>query len=385
MATHLVQGTTRTRPPRGRSQAHAGVHPVSPLTHRPQRCQPLPAPLGEPPYHYALESAIPGIEAAAKGHKKLVFHLAADVGGIKHPEYQRGVAAAMKGDLNLPHAAAPSFMYVVGDVVYYNGQVEDYYDQFYEPYDQYNAPIIAIPGNHDGDPIDDSHESLEGFVRYFMSAVPTVRDESADAPRVTMSLPNVYFTLECPFVHIIGMYTNVPEHGSIDSVQQQWLTNEFATAPGDKALFVALHHPIYSFDDHHSGSTRMADAVQHAINDSRRVPNMVLTGHVHNYQRIEREIVKGVQTPFLVLGHGGYWHMHGMNAAVGDVDPDTGAKLVFEEHKRHGYVTLTVDANTISGSMILTDPIDQDPERDVDTFSYPTKALHLKDGVVVSL
>jgi hypothetical protein len=39
-----------------------------------------------------------------------------------------------------------------------------------------------------------------------------------------MSLPNVYFTLNCPFVTIIGMYTNVPEGGSIDSVQQQWLT-----------------------------------------------------------------------------------------------------------------------------------------------------------------
>ena len=74
------------------------------------------------------------------------------------------------------------------------------------------------------------------------------------------------------------MYTNVPEGGSIDSIQQQWLTNEFATAPTDKAFIVALHHPIYSFDAYHSGSARMADALQQAINDSRRVPNMVLTG-----------------------------------------------------------------------------------------------------------
>jgi hypothetical protein len=57
----------------------------------------------------------------------------------------------------------------------------------------------------------------------------------------------------------------------------------------------------------------MADAVQHAINDTRRVPNMVLTAHVHNYQRIERGIVAGTQTPFLVVGNGGYFHLHGMN------------------------------------------------------------------------
>ena len=46
----------------------------------------------------------------------------------------------------------------------------------------------------------------------------------------------------------------------------------------------------------------MADAVQHDINDSRRVPNMVLTAHVHTYQRIERSIVKDTQTPFFILG-----------------------------------------------------------------------------------
>ena len=163
------------------------------------------------------------------------------------------------------------------------------------------------------------------------------------------------------------------------------MTNEFATAPTDKALLVALHHPIYSFDDHHSGSARMADAVQHAINDSRRVPNIVLTGHVHNYQRIEKDIAEGGPTPFLVLGHGGYWHMHGMSAAAGQVDADTGANLVFEEHKQHGYLTLTVDADAISGTMTLTDPVDQDPQKDVDTFSYPTQAIFLKDNVVTSL
>ncbi len=383
MANELLQGMARPRPPRGRSQAHPGVHPLSPISHT-QRFEPLPRPIAPPPYHYALETAIPGIEATAKKQKKLVFHLAADVGGIKHPEYQRGVAAAMKGDLELPHGQAPSFLYICGDVVYYGGQVEDYYDQFYEPYDNYNVPILAIPGNHDGTVIG-AESSLEGFVRYFMTPTPIVQPESSDAPRATMSLPNVYFTLDCPYVTIIGMYTNVPEGGSIDSIQQQWLTNEFATAPTDKALILALHHPVYSFDDHHSGSARMADAVQHAINDSRRVPNLVLTGHVHNYQRIEKDLVDDGPTPFFVLGHGGYWHMHGMSAAAGHTDPDTRAKLVFEEHKRHGYLTVTVDAHAIKGTMTLTDPVDQDPQRDVDTFSYPTKALSLKDGVVVSL
>jgi acid phosphatase type 7 len=274
-------------------------------------------------------------------------------------------------------ADRPAFFYHLGDVVYYNGELGEYYEQFYEPYDHYAAPIFAIPGNHDGDPIDEEQTSLDGWVAYFMTATPHVDPLSHDAPRVTMSQPNVYFTLDCPYVRIVGLYTNVPEHGSVESVQQQWFTNELVTAPKDKALIVCLHHPVYSFDDHHSGSARMADVVQHGINDSRRVPNMVLTAHVHNYQRIEREVIAGKPTPFLVAGHGGYYHLHGMNA-------DTGAKLVAGDHKRHGYVTLKVTAKKITGTMTAVGD-DGDIDVNADTFEYPAEAVFLPDGAVISL
>jgi hypothetical protein len=38
----LLQGAVRPRPSRNRSQAHPGVQPLSSLTHRTQRFQPLP-------------------------------------------------------------------------------------------------------------------------------------------------------------------------------------------------------------------------------------------------------------------------------------------------------------------------------------------------------
>jgi hypothetical protein len=179
------------------------------------------------------------------------------------------------------------------------------------------------------------------------------------------------------------MYTNVPEHGSVDSQQQQWLTNEFATAPQDKALIVALHHPIYSFDDHHSGSPGMADVVQHAINDSRRVPNMVLAAHVHNYQRIERSITGNTPTPFIVAGNGGYYHLHNLNAADGAVDDATGAKLV-SGVRSHGYVTLSVDTEKISVKPSFLDKETGDITPG-DEFDYSAKALFLADGIAASL
>jgi hypothetical protein len=383
----LIQGAARTRPPAGASQAHPGVHPLSPLTHRTQRFQPLPAPLGEPPYHLAAEAAIPGLGAAAAQNGKLVFHVVGDTGGIKNADYQREVAGAMKADLTLPAAEAPKFFYHLGDVVYYNGELAVYYDQFYVPYDHYDVPIFAIPGNHDGDPVDASQTSLDGWVAYFMTATPHVDTTSHDAPRVTMSQPNVYWTMECPFATIVGMYTNVPEHGSIDSQQQQWLTHEFATAPPDKALLLALHHPVYSFDDHHSGSPNMADAVQHAINDSRRVPNMVLTAHVHNYQRIERSIVDGGKTPFIVAGAGGYYHLHNLNTGVGagTIDPATQATLVEAVADRHSYLTLTLDGQNVSGVLTAMSKNGEPINKQADQFSYPAAARYLPQGAVISL
>jgi len=380
----MTQGAVPPRPNYGQSQAHSGVYPLSAFTHA-QAFQPLPAPLGQPPYHFDLETVVPGITASAAQLGKLVFHVVGDTGGIKNPDHQLATASAMVNDLSLPADQAPSFFYHLGDVVYFNGQITEYYSQFYEPYAQYTAPIIAIPGNHDGDPINKSQTSLDGWVAYFMQATPHIDPNSHDAPRVTLSLPNVYFTLDCPFVTIVGMYTNVPEGGSIDSVQQQWLTNEFATAPADKALIVALHHPIYSFDNFHSGSARMADAVQHAINDSRRVPNLVLTAHVHNYQRIDRAVVEGETTPFIVAGLGGYYHLHNLNAGVGATDPATQAQLVAADDQHWGYLTLTVDANNISGRATTVANAPESGTAEADTFTYPTTALRVPDGVTVSL
>lgn len=396
----LAPGQVSARPPRNKSQAHGGVAPITPFSHGTQKFQTLPEPIGQPPYHYGLSTVLPQIEADIAAAGKLVLHVAGDTGGIKSPQFQVGVASAMKGDLNKPAAERPRFFYHLGDVVYYNGQVEDYYGQFYEPYEHYGVPILGIPGNHDGDPVGPSQTSLDGWTRYFMTPDTRINPESHDAPRATMSLPNPYFTLNCPLATIVGVYSNVPEGGSIDSVQQQWLTNELATAPKDKALIVAIHHPIYSFDDHHSGSARMADVLQHAINDSRRIPNMVLTAHVHNYQRIERELAAGSKTPFLVVGNGGYYHLHGMNvdtpapvngkSAHGSAAPlahdtDTGAKLIFSNHTNHGYCTLTIDKDNITGSVDLVEDGKYPAISAADTFSYSAAALFLAENATVSL
>ena len=156
----------------------AAFHPVSAFGHGSQKFQPLPDPLLPPPYHYDLEMAIPGIGDQARQLGKIVFPTVGGTGGVKNLDYQAHVASAMKGDLNKPAGSAPDFFYHLGDVVYYNGQISEYYAQFYEPYNHYDVPIISIPGNHDGDPINASQTSLDGWVDYFMTPGPRINPNS---------------------------------------------------------------------------------------------------------------------------------------------------------------------------------------------------------------
>jgi acid phosphatase type 7 len=373
----LRPGETRPRPTGKNSQAHPGVSPLHPVSHRNVSFQPLPRPLGLPPYHYDLVENFPAIGAAIAQDKKLVFHVVGDTGGVQDGEFQNNVAEQMIQHLTSTKGARPQFCYHVGDVVYYTGMKDKYYPQFYEPYAHYDVPILSIPGNHDGE-VDDAtaQTSLDGWVQYFMQAHPDVDPISKDAPRVQLNLPNVYWTLVTPFATIVSLYTNVPEGGSIDSTQQQWVTNEFATAPTDRALILALHHPVYSFDVYHSGSSKMADILENAVRDTGRVPNMVLSGHVHDYQRIEQSIAPGAPTPFIVTGNGGYHNLHGVHSAPGDKSPDTGAVLKYVADKSWGFMTLTIDGNTISG---VTTQVDRTGKvTNGDTFSYSAKPVMLR-------
>jgi len=378
LANTLHPGAVRPAHPPRNSQAHPGVSPLNPLSHRNTGFQPLPRPLGLPPYHYSLNDAFPGIVQNIQSAKKMVFHVLGDSGGVKDGEFQNYVAEQMVAQLSPGGPSSPQFCYHVGDVVYFTGLHDDYYGQFYEPYVSYTPPIFAIPGNHDGE-VDDPtlQTSLDGWVDYFMQPTPDVDPISKDAPRVGLNLPNVYWTFVTPFATFIGMYTNVPEHGSVDSVQQQWVTNEFSTAPTDRALILALHHPVYSFDVFHSGSSRMADVLENAIRDTGRVPNLVLAGHVHDYQRIEQTIAPDGPTPFIVCGNGGYHNLHAIHSSAGDTAPDTGATLKYGADKVWGFVTLTIDANNISGTTTEIDKMGTASAGD--SFKYPAAPVVLAD------
>ncbi len=280
--------------------------------------QPLPAPSGTKPFRLDLADIVPDAVRAAEKAGGMTFHMVGDTGGVKDPNPQLLVAQGLEYDAAVAGPfGVPTFFFHLGDVIYFDGQAQEYVPQFYEPYAHYPLPILAIPGNHDGDVFDDGARtnplpSLATFVRNFCAARPGTRSvDAGEAPRTAMIQPNVYWTLNSPFATIVGLYTNVPEGGRVEPDQAEWSAGELAAAPKDRLLIVALHHPLYSLDTEHSGSKAMAALLNDAIAKAKRRPDVVFSAHVHNYQRftVADPDGKGV-TPFFVAGQGGYHNLH---------------------------------------------------------------------------
>lgn len=336
-----------------------GIEPASAIeqaqrdqtTGAPEPFQPLPKPTGPAPYRLALSAVTPNLDA-----KQRTFHVIGDHGGVKDPNPQAEVAKALIEDLKTQSTPA-EFCYSVGDVVYFNGAKVEYPPQFFEAYVHYNRPILAIPGNHDGDPEEDGEASLQAFVRYFCDAKPELLGEVAEYNRDTMDQPNVFWTLQDELVTIIGLYSNVPSGGVIHPDQQEWLVGELRAAPAGRALIVALHHPPYSSDAHHGGSEQMGGLLDEAFAAAGRHPDLVLSGHVHNYQRFTRTI--GDRTlPYVVCGASGYHNLHAMaSAAVPGLKVKPDCVLEQFEAKQWGFLRLAVTASQITGEYTGVDKL----------------------------
>jgi acid phosphatase type 7 len=306
---------------------------TQPRPHKNEKFHELPEPTGNSPYHLPLNSVIPKEQVKRLDKSgSISFHIVGDTGGTKTPAAQHVVEIAMESDFDHNNPSKnPSFLYHLGDVIYKFGEASEYYSQFYEPYAHYPAPIFAIPGNKDGDVHPNSNEkSLAAFVNNFCAKRQEITTDAGEIDRDAMIQPNVYWTLDAPFVTMIGLYSNVPDGGVIKKDQFDWFKDELITAPKDKALIVSVHHAPFSADEEHSGSDTILKVLDKAFKQSRRLPDIVFSGHVHNYQRFTRELDNGGkkhQVPYVVVGTGGHWKLHPMQKHINGNQIDAPFKL----------------------------------------------------------
>jgi Calcineurin-like phosphoesterase len=347
------------------------------LSHKNQ-VQPIPPRRMNAPLNLKLTDFISqDLADAIQAAKKISFHSVGDTGAAKvSPRqtaataiaHEAAVADAMVGDVRSGGMNGPAFFFHLGDVIYNFGESQYYYDQFYEPFREYDRPIFAIPGNHDGmvfGPASSAPQvpTLAAFLGNFCASAP---GPSADAPNIARSVmtqPAVYFTLDAPFVSIIGLYSNVMDTGGgiissqgghfpLVNDQLDFLTSELKRlkperAAQKRAILIAVHHPPLSVDAKTGGSGGLMQDIDSCCKAAGLWPDALLSGHAHLYQRFTRK-VNGRQVPYIVCGSGGF-------AATPPMQAPPPAGTVIKDHTlevdpiiQFGYLTLTTDAKTLT-------------------------------------
>ncbi len=337
-----------------------------------EQLQSVPQPRVSPPHMQLAQVIGAGPLAPCVAAKRISFHAAGDTGPSEesHVKTVASVADAMTAELTASAAGeAPMFMFHLGDVVYSFGEHQYYYDQFYEPFRAYDAPIFAIPGNHDGFPSEESEntESLFAFLRNFCAAAPGPSPDSGGLVRSAMNQPGVYFTLDAPFVSIIGLYSNVLEgpgvisseggrYPTLDERQLEFLTAELTRLKpqreaGERAVILACHHPPLSVDEKHGGARGLAEDIDKAVAAAGLRPDVVLSGHAHLYQRYTRT-VEGGEFPYIVAGSAGHNVTKPKPNASEKTLPE-GYAVAVEPILEYGYLTLTVDMSGKSPTLTV--------------------------------
>ena len=316
------------------------------------KVQPLPTPTGVPPFRLNISDV--GIETSPN---KMVFHMLGDTGSARLPQFQQLVANEMAQQFSgaLKQEDQPKFLYHLGDVVYHFGEAEEYYRQFFKPYKNYPAPVFAIAGNHDSDINTNArtpYKSLDPFMRVFCNTKQEPINLAEDTGRKTMLQPNVYWTLVSPLATIIGLYSNVPKFGYVSEEQKAWFVNELreASVQKGKALIVCIHHAPYSADANHGSSRNMITLLESAFEESGVLPDIVFSGHVHNYQRFSKKHASGKQVAYIVAGAGGYVTLFPLVPAsqpgyTGDDFLLNDVGLITYCDSKHGFLKISIEKN----------------------------------------
>ena len=286
----------------------------------------------------------PQIKQIIEHAGKIIFHALGDSGASNAGKYPNELRVADQVTVDAHSSTQdnrPAFLFHIGDIVYNFGEAAYYYDQFYEPFRNYPAPIFAIPGNHDSFVVpgtSDGQHPLDTFQRNFCNTQRVITPEAGSLHRTAMTQPGVYFTLDAPFVRVIGLFSNsLEDPGVISNLDHKWdavsnIQIDFLRAqlkrikqenyPG--AVLLATHHPPFSYSPkpsaggtggNHAGSTAMLKQIDTVCQEVGVYPHAFLSAHAHNYQRYTRIMQFGgreIDVPFIVCGDGG----HNVNTVV---------------------------------------------------------------------
>ena len=224
----------------------------------------------------------------AGAHRMVVFGDAAD-GSV-------GQAAIAKAVLD----AHPDAVFIAGDLVYGRGRAAEYRDHFFPIYNSEAVPLmrttpfLGVPGNHDV-PFAKFPDAAAYFA-YWSQPLngPALKTGEPDAAPVLAGLHDAMVAASGPafprmasfsFDYGLVHWTVLDSNAYVDwehPVMKAWLEADLRAAQRAPWRIVALHHPLFQSSRAHFDDQWMRPISP--LLEKYRV-DLVLAGHVHNYQR----------------------------------------------------------------------------------------------------
>jgi Calcineurin-like phosphoesterase len=160
---------------------------------------------------------------------------------------------------------APTRVLPLGDNAYVDGTLSEY-NLYYDPnWGRQKSKTSPVPGNHDY-----HTANAQGYYDYF-------------GPRA----PGPYYSYDLGSWHLIALTGDIDV--SAGSAQETWLKNDLATHPS-QCILAYWHQPRFTSGTVHSSNTYF-DAFWRDLYAAGA--DVVLNGHVHNYERFARQNPNG--------------------------------------------------------------------------------------------
>lgn len=204
------------------------------------------------------------------------------------------------------YKANPDFAMIVGDIVYETGLAREYLKNFFPYYMSLEAspvrgapllgkiPFYSVIGNHDvlSYDLDQNPDGLAYF-HYMDLPMNAPQGEFYLKPKGSDEIIKTFKSITRPRypsmtnysfdygnIHILVLDSN-PYTSPLDAQLLPWLVNDLRSSKADWKI-VSFHHPGFNSNAAHNDDQlmRLLSPIMEELN-----VDMVLSGHVHNYQR----------------------------------------------------------------------------------------------------
>ena len=179
---------------------------------------------------------------------------------------------------------SPRRVLALGDNAYPDGRLWQYRAYYRPNWGRFKAKTSPVPGNHDFHTPD-----AQGYRDYFGARAPAF-----------------YYSYNLGAWHLIALSGDI--NVSAGSPQERWLRRDLARHPR-RCILAYWHEPRFTSGTVHSSDPRFGPFWR-ALYAARA--DVVLNGHVHNYERFARQSPSGRKTRKgireFVIGTGGIGH-----------------------------------------------------------------------------